>query len=109
MTEPSIVEYDKLVRDRIPAIIEANGDRPVVHVTDDEEYERRLLEKVYEETEEFRESGDVDELADVLEVVFAIGEHHGHSERDLQASRERKARRRGRFEDRIVLEYVESS
>ena len=108
MTDSSTVEYDKLVRDRIPAIIEANGERPVVHEADDTEYERRLLEKIREETEEFRESGDVDELADLLEVVFAIGKHHGHTERDLQARRDRKARRRGRFEDRIVLEAVES-
>lgn len=100
-------EYDKLVRDEIPAIIERDGETPVVHVADDAEYRRRLLEKLDEEVAEYRESGEHEELADVLEVVHAIREHEGISAERLERLRREKAEARGRFEDRIVLERVE--
>ncbi|APW99423.1 hypothetical protein CHINAEXTREME_17325 [Halobiforma lacisalsi AJ5] len=100
-------EYDKLVRDSIPEIIERNGETPVVHTAAEEEYERRLREKLDEEVAEFRESGEIEELADVLEVVHAIREQEGISAERLEELRAEKARDRGRFEERIVLERVE--
>lgn len=100
-------EYDKLVRDRIPQLVEDDGERPVVHVADDREYERRLVEKLFEEAEEYRESGEVAELADLLEVVHAIRAHEGVSEAELKRLRAEKASERGRFDERIVLERVE--
>lgn len=99
--------YDKLVRDDVPESIEANGERPVVHSADDEEYERRLREKLCEEAAEFREDGDLDELADVLEVVHAVIENEGCSLEDLQRRQREKRAEYGGFEDRIVLERVE--
>ncbi|WP_430504084.1 nucleoside triphosphate pyrophosphohydrolase [Haloparvum sp. PAK95] len=99
-------EYDKLVRDGIPGIIEADGETPVVHTASGDEYERRLGEKLAEEVAEYRESGDVEELADVLEVVHALREQHGVSGEELQEIRERKADDRGRFDDGVVLERV---
>ncbi|WP_121741601.1 nucleoside triphosphate pyrophosphohydrolase [Natronorubrum halophilum] len=101
-------EYDKLVRDGIPERIERNGETPVVHTADDEEYEQRLLEKLDEEVAEFRDGKEMAELADVLEVVHAIREHHGVSADRLSSLRSEKASERGRFEDRIVLERVET-
>ena len=100
-------EYDKLVRDRIPNIVEADGERPVTHVADDEEYERRLREKLTEEVREYREDGDPEELANVLEVLHALRELAGLTESELATLRAEKANERGRFEDRIVLERVE--
>ncbi|NHN49742.1 nucleoside triphosphate pyrophosphohydrolase [Halostella sp. JP-L12] len=100
-------EYDKLVRDRIPEIIEADGERPRVHVADEDEYERRLREKLDEEVREYREDGGVEELADVLEAVHALRELAGVSAEELEAIRVEKAEERGRFEERIVLERVE--
>ncbi|WP_290812717.1 nucleoside triphosphate pyrophosphohydrolase [Halovivax sp.] len=102
-----VTEYDKLVRDEIPAIIERNGERPVVRVADDAEYGRRLLEKLDEEVAEYRESGDPEELADILEVLHAIRKHEGISAERLDRLRREKAAERGRFEARIVLERVE--
>ncbi|MFB6235659.1 MAG: hypothetical protein ABEH81_06940 [Halopenitus sp.] len=99
-------EYDKLVRDAIPAIIEDDGEQPVVHTVTGAEYERRLDEKLAEEVAEYRDSRDVEELADILEVVHAIREQHGVSVEELQELRERKADERGRFDDGIVLERV---
>ena len=101
-------EYDKLVRDEIPDLIEANGETPVVRtVRDDGEYETYLLAKLKEEVDEYREDRDPEELADILEVVRALREFEGLSADDLEAIRERKAERRGRFAERIVLERVE--
>lgn len=100
-------EYGKLVRDRIPEVVERNGETPVVHVAEGEEYDRRLREKLTEEAEEYRESGDPEELADVLAVVHAIREREGLSEERLQELRAETAAERGRFEDGIVLEAVE--
>lgn len=65
-------EYDKLVRDDIPKVIRDSGETPVVHEADDDEFDRRLREKLVEEAEEFAEDGTVDELGDVFAVVDAI-------------------------------------
>ena len=100
-------EYDKLVRDRIPEILEADGERPVTHVADGAEYERRLRAKLNEEVREYREDGEPEKLADVLEVVHALRDLAGLTEAELAALRAEKAEERGRFADRIVLERVE--
>ncbi|MFC3958983.1 nucleoside triphosphate pyrophosphohydrolase [Halovivax cerinus] len=100
--------YDKLVRDGIPELIVANGERPTTHVADGEEYSERLIEKLEEEVTEYRESREVDELADILEVVHAIRADRGVSVEALADRRSRKAERRGRFDEGIVLERVEA-
>lgn len=100
-------EYDKLVRDDVPDVIDRAGETPVVHTADEAEYERRLLEKLDEEVTEFRDDRNVEELADVVEVVHAIRAHYGITEERLERVRSEKANARGRFEDRIVLERVD--
>lgn len=102
-------EYDKLVRDAIPEIIEADGDEPITHVVDGEKYRERLHDKLDEEVAEFHESRDPDELADVLEVVAALADVYDSSESDLDEVRRAKAAERGRFEEGIVLEAVDRS
>lgn len=99
--------YDKLVRDRIPEIIDASGEHPVTHVADDAEYERRLGDKLLEEAAEFDESGDLEELADVLEVIDAILAFDGSSRAELDEQRREKRENRGGFDERVVLERVE--
>ncbi|WP_248648675.1 nucleoside triphosphate pyrophosphohydrolase [Halorubrum ezzemoulense] len=98
---------DKLVRDNIPAVIEENGEEPTIHVADEVEYADRLVEKLEEEVIEYRESRDLDELADILEVVHAIRTERGLTVEELREIRTRKAEQRGRFDDGIVLECVE--
>lgn len=100
------IEYDKLVRDKIPEIIEDNGEEPLTHRATDEEYEQRLIDKLDEEVAEFRESRELEELADILEVIHAICEHRDVTKEQLEKTRERKAEQRGRFEEMIVLERV---
>jgi len=100
-------EYHKLVRDDIPEIIRENGETPIARVADDEEYAELLGEKLAEEAEEFRESGEIEELADVLAVVDAVRERRNVSEDELRELQAQKADERGRFEERVVLEAVE--
>ncbi|MWV41819.1 nucleoside triphosphate pyrophosphohydrolase [Natrialba sp. INN-245] len=100
-------EYDKLVRDRIPEIVEKNDQRPEIHVADAEEYTDRLAAKLREESREFADSGEFEELADVLEVVYAILDHRERTLEDLEAVRREKQSERGGFADGIVLECVE--
>ena len=102
-----MTEYDKLVRDHIPEIIRENGETPVTHVEEGYEYRMRLREKLCEEAEEFRESGNPEELADVLEVLAAIREVEGFEQAELEQLQEEKADERGRFSEGIVLERVE--
>jgi predicted house-cleaning noncanonical NTP pyrophosphatase (MazG superfamily) len=66
------VKYNKLVRDKIPDIIMRRGDKPVTQILDAGAYRRELRRKLQEEVAEFGESGEVEELADVLEVVYAL-------------------------------------
>lgn len=100
---------DKLVGDEIPELIRADGDEPVTHVVEGESYRERLHDKLDEEVAEFHESGDVEELADVLAVVDALAEAYGSSGAELAEFRRAKAAERGEFEDGIVLEAVRRS
>src|SRR3954463_998238 len=86
--------YDKLVRDRIPEIITAAGERPVTRVADPIEYRALLRAKLVEELHEFLESEDPAELADVLEVVRALAADLGSSTEALEEIRRRKAAER---------------
>lgn len=99
-------KYDKLVRDEIPQIIEADRETPETHTADDDEYAERLVDKLEEEVAEYREDRRVAELADILEVLHAIREHRAVTVDELHEMREQKATERGRFEDRIVLDRV---
>ncbi|WP_232688249.1 nucleoside triphosphate pyrophosphohydrolase [Halobacterium zhouii] len=100
-------EYDKLVRDRIPEVVREDGETPVVREVSGEEYRDYLAAKLVEEAEEYAESRDVDELADVLEVVDAIAATHDVGAGELPQRQAAKASKRGRFEDGVVLERVE--
>lgn len=97
------MEFNKLVRDRIPAIIEAGGERPVTRILNDEEYLRCLEQKLDEETAEYHEGKNLEELADILEVVYALAEAGGHSREELLFVYEKKHEARGGFADRVFL------
>ena len=95
----------KLVRDRIPEIIRAEGAEPVVYTADPREYRSRLRDKLGEEVAEFLEADDArapEELADVLEVVRALAADLGVEVEQLEKVRETKAAERGGFTGRVV-------
>lgn len=98
--------YDKLVRDGIPAIITAAGGRPETRVADPIEFRALLRAKLVEEVQEFLDSGQPGELADVLEVIRALAADIGVSHEELEGLRKGKAEERGVFTERLVLSEV---
>lgn len=99
----NMVTYNKLVRDKIPAIIEAGGEIPHTRILEDEEYRRELERKLDEEVAEFHRDQNLEELADILEVVYGLASSLGHSREALDAVYDRKHEARGGFEERIYL------
>ena len=100
------MKYQKLVRDHIPGIIEASGKIPIISPADEKEYRVKLREKLSEEVAEFLESGKSEELADILEVVYALAQQQGLSVSALEQVRAQKAAERGGFSQRIILKEV---
>jgi predicted house-cleaning noncanonical NTP pyrophosphatase (MazG superfamily) len=98
------MRYDKLVRDNIPEIIRKNGDTPVTHIAADEEYGKKLVAKLKEEAGEFAADDNAEELADLLEVIYAICAYKKVSREELESIRQKKADERGGFGRRIILE-----
>jgi predicted house-cleaning noncanonical NTP pyrophosphatase (MazG superfamily) len=96
--------YNKLVRDKIPEIIRQKGDIPMTHVANNEEYWQKLKEKLKEEVEEFDKDGNEEELADILEVVYAISDFRKIDRSELENLRKKKAKERGAFKDKIILD-----
>ncbi|OGH10508.1 MAG: phosphoribosyl-ATP pyrophosphohydrolase [Candidatus Levybacteria bacterium RIFCSPHIGHO2_01_FULL_36_15] len=100
------MKYAKLVRDNIPEIIAKIGKIPVVHVARNEEYEQKLNEKLLEEVNEFLENSDTEELADILEVIYAICYLKGINKEKLEEIRKNKIEKRGGFDKKIILDEV---
>ena len=101
------MSYGKLVRDRIIDIIKSKGENPIYHTLSDEEYLKELHKKLFEEANEFVENDDPEELADLLEVVYAIAKHKNINMQEVEEERVKKREKRGGFEDKIYLEGVE--
>ncbi|WMJ23199.1 nucleoside triphosphate pyrophosphohydrolase [Paludicola sp. MB14-C6] len=95
--------YNKLVRDKIPEIIEADGKTCTTEFLSDEKYIEMLDEKLNEELAEYQESKDIEELVDMLEVMYAIATARGYSQEQFEAIRKQKADKRGGFEKKILL------
>ena len=98
------MQYNKLVRDKIPEIIKSNGDVPVTHIASDNEYKNKLREKLQEEVKEYLESSKTEELADILEVISALADTHQVSFEEIQKSQKDKHEKRGGFKEKIILE-----
>lgn len=98
--------YDKLVRDKIPEIIEGSGKRCEVEVVSDEVALDYLYMKLEEETKELLEDKNLEEIADVMEVLFAIASKYGYNEEDVLSKRNEKKNDRGGFKDNLVLKNV---
>lgn len=95
--------YNKLVRDKIPQLIRQQGQVPSVRILDDEEYTQCLAAKLDEEVAEYHRDKNIEELADILEVVFALAKAHGVSGEELMNVYQQKHDDRGGFDDRVFL------
>lgn len=98
--------YRKLVRDRIPEIIQASGRTCAVEILAPEAYRAALDTKLAEELAEYQTDGEVAELADLVEVVYAIVKERGLSIQEFEALRQAKAAGRGAFDQRLFLVEV---
>lgn len=91
----------KLVRDKIPDIIRAAGKTPVTEILSNEEYLNELDKKLNEEVAEYQADKSIEEMADILEVLYAICEARGYSIGELMQVKEAKRDERGGFKDRV--------
>ena len=95
--------YNKLVRDKIPQLIEQQGEKPVTRILDDAEYQACLECKLDEEVREYHADKNLEELADILEVVYALAENAGYTRETLMDAYRSKHDTRGGFAKRIFL------
>ena len=99
-------EYDKLVRDKIPQIIEKSGCKCEIEIVDNEIVLEYLYKKLLEETNELIQDRNLEEVADVIEVVFTIANRCGYTLEDIFEELDKKTREKGSFEGNIILKRV---
>lgn len=95
--------FNKLVRDRIPEMIINNGGKAKIRIMEDTEYIVSLEKKLDEEVDEYHESKEIEELADILEVIYALCKAQGHSIDELLSTYQKKHDERGGFSKKILL------
>ena len=95
--------YNKLVRDRIPEIIEASGRTCICKTLSEVDYISMLDNKLNEELAEYQDSKSLEELADLLEVMGAVVKARGYTWDQLTETRKQKLEERGGFEKRVFL------
>jgi len=98
-----IKKYNKVIRDKIPEIITESGKKYDLKQLDDASFLAELEKKLIEEVNEYVQSKDVEELADLLEVIYRISELRGVNSDELDEIRKDKAEKRGRFTNNLFL------
>ena len=102
----NIIKYNKLVRDRIPEIIGESGKTCKTEILNDEEYLRMIDAKLDEELAEYHKDRNIEELADLMEVIYAATVARGYTIEQLEQVRAAKADKRGGFQKKILLVEV---
>jgi len=97
------MKYNKLVRDNIPQILQKHGSQIKTYICDDNEYIEKLRKKLQEEVAEFLQDETIEELADILEVIYSLAKHKKTSKQELETIRKEKLKKRGGFDKKIVL------
>ena len=100
-------KYNKLVRDKIPEIIKSKGEIPKTRILNNVEYKEELNKKLQEEMKEYLEDNNPEELADLVEVIYALLDSMNVSIKDFEKLRLEKVEKRGAFKEKIFLEEVE--
>ncbi len=94
-------KYNKLVRDKIPEILDKKGISYEKRIATNEEYKTELIKKLAEETEEFFEEYSIEELGDVIEVIEALKKLPEYQK--TEEIRLQKKIDKGGFEEKIIL------
>lgn len=100
------IQYNKLIRDKIPQIIESSGKKAIVERLNDEKYIDNLNSKLGEELQEYLESNNIEELADLVEVIYAILDYKSVTLEQFDKIRIDKVDKRGAFKERLLLKEV---
>jgi len=103
----AVREVNKLVRDKIPSVIMENGEMPNFRIMEDDEFLKALNEKLLEEVAEYQESGDIYELADILQVICSISEIIGRGFKEIEYLKDEKAIELGGFKAQMFLESID--
>lgn len=98
--------YNKLVRDKIPQIIAQKSEQAIIHTLSDEEAMKEFNKKLLEETNEYLEENNVEELADIVEVIYGILKLKNIDLPEFEDIRLKKVEQRGAFDKKIFLEKV---
>ena len=98
--------YNKLVRDKIPEIICNDNMKPITRILDNKEYLEELNKKLQEEVKEYLEDNNVEELADIVEVIYGILNAKNIDINQFEEIRKDKVEKRGAFQEKIFLEKV---
>ena len=98
------MKYNKLIRDKIPEYIKSKGGTPITHIANNKEYWEKLKEKLQEEIKEFSKSETIEEMTDIQEVIDAMCRHKKFSKKKLESVKKKKAKERGAFKKKIILE-----
>lgn len=101
--------YNKLVRDNIPQLIKESGRDCTSRILDEKEYYDALLDKIVEEIEEYRISGNEEELADVYEVLDCLVQLKEYEPMHIDYLQLIRREKRGSFKDRVLLIDVEDT
>lgn len=102
-----MTNYNKLVRDNIIDIMKSKGLNPKYKTLNDKQYLNELNKKLVEETNEYLFDGEVEELADVMEVIYAILKFKKIKLSEFNKLRNDKAKKRGKFNKKLFLESDE--
>lgn len=103
--------HNKLVRDKIPEMIIKDGKKPITKILNQEDYITELRKKGKEELKEYLDAEidkeAIEELADLLEIIHALAEHHGSSFEEVEEQRKQKLKTNGGFSEKILLIKVD--
>lgn len=102
-----MTDRERLVRDRLPERLRERGDSPVTHTVEGKRRRELLLERAHAALIAYEERDQVEDLADVLEVVYELAASEGVDPEALEAARAERAERSGGFEEGVVLERVD--
>ncbi len=100
-------KHNKLIRDKIPEIIKAEGKIVKTKILNNEDYRKELNRKLQEEVKEYLEDNNVEELADIVEVVYGILNSMNIPIDDFEKKRKGKAEKNGAFKEKIFLQESE--
>jgi len=100
------IVHSKLVRDRIPEIIQAAGQEYAVEVMTEPEFQRALRNKLVEEAQEAAAADSeslIQELADLYEVLDTLMAAQHISRENVLREQEKRRIERGGFAEQLRL------